>query len=263
MAARAIWKARLKLGRWSLPVKLYAAVQDRSIHFHLLSSSTGRRVRQRMTHPETDEEVPAEEIKKGLEMDPGSFVLLSEEELKRIRPAPSRDIEITRFVPKNHINNQWYERPYYIGPDGDTTNYFALAEALGQRNREGVARWTMRDRHYVGALSEYDGYLSLISLRHPEEVVSPQELPSPGGRAPDKRELQMAEQLISALEDEFRPQEFHDEYRERVLAFIDKKAEGKRPRLVALKTKKPSSSLADQLSRSLKASKRLKEKKVA
>jgi DNA end-binding protein Ku len=95
MAARAIWTGRLKLGSSELPVRLYSAVEDRAIHFHILDSKTKARVRQHMVHPETDEEVPQQEIRKGYEVDRGTFVLLDDDELSSLEPEASRDIEIT------------------------------------------------------------------------------------------------------------------------------------------------------------------------
>jgi DNA end-binding protein Ku len=103
----------------------------------------------------------------------------------------------------------------------------------------------------------------LVTLRHAEEVLSPQELPGPRGRALDAKELKMAEQLVAALEDEFRPDDFRDEYRRRVLEFIEKKAAGKAPRLRPVREKAPPKSLAGALAASLKAARRQKEKAAA
>src|SRR6185436_8347594 len=117
MAARAIWAGNLKLGSTGLPVKLYSAVQDHSIHFHILDAKTKSRVKQHMVNPETGEEVAAKDIRKGYEVEPGTFVLLDKDELSELEPKASRDIEITRFVPAGHISHLWYDRPYYLGPN--------------------------------------------------------------------------------------------------------------------------------------------------
>ena len=123
MAGRAIWKGVLKIGTNKVPVKLYSAVQDRSVHFHILDTSTKEPIKQRMLDPENDQEVPKEEIQRGLELKPGTFVVIDEDELIKLKPKASRDIEIRRFVPPARINHQWYERPYYLGPDGDESAY--------------------------------------------------------------------------------------------------------------------------------------------
>lgn len=263
MAARAIWKAVLNAGPATVPVKMYSAVEDRAVHFNLLDAASETRVKQHMVNPETGKEVAKEEIRKGYEVDRGRFVILDPEDLQSVEPEPSRDITIVSFVPPEKITHQWYERPYYLGPDGDDQAYFALAEALEKQNREGFAKWVMRKKHYTGALRAADGYLMLITLRRADEVLSARDLPRPGGRAPDAREIKMAEQLIEVLADDFRPEDFRDEYRDRVLHYIEQKAKGQKPRLVSITEKKPAASLTDVLEASLKAAKQHKGKRVA
>jgi len=263
MAARAIWKGKLKLGTTSLPVDLYSAVSDKTVRFHILEERAKARVKQHMVNPETNEEVPSDEIQKGYQAEPGLFVILTKEELEKIKPKPSRDIEITRFVPPSQITSQWYDRPYYLGPDGDMNAYFALVDALANKEREGIARWVMRGKEYVGALRSQDDYLMLVTLRHAEEVVLAEDLPAPGGRALDKKEINMAKQLVELLEGKFEPTEFKDEYRERVVEFIEKKSKGKKPRLHLVQSKRGTSSLDKVLSRSIETLKKQKEKAAA
>jgi DNA end-binding protein Ku len=263
MAARAIWKGRLKLGSASLPVNLYSAVIDRNVRFHILEKRTESRVKQHMVDPNTGKEVPSEEIQKGYQVEPGRFVILSDEELEKLEPEPSRDIEITRFVSPSRIGSQWYERPYYLGPNGDVKDYFALARALADKDKEGVARWVMRGKEYTGALRAQDGYLMLVTMRHPEEVVSAEDLPSPAGRALEKNELKMAAHLVDLLEGKFDPAQFQDEYRERVLEFIESKARGKAPKLHRARSKRTTTALDAALSKSIAALKKQKEKAAA
>jgi DNA end-binding protein Ku len=261
MAARAIWKGELKVGATKIPVKLYSAVVDRTVHFHILDEKHLMRVKQHMVNPDSGDEVMTQEIQKGYEIEPGRFVIVTEEELKGLEPEPSRDIEITEFVPPEAISQQWYERPYYLAPDGDEKAYFALVEALENRDREGIAHWVMRNKSYVGALRAQDDYLVLVTLRNAEEVISAKDLPKPAGRAPTQKEISMAKQLIGMLEDEFNAADYKDEYRERVMEFIEKKAKGKAPRLHAVKTKRKPSSLDSVLQKSLQALR--KEKRAA
>jgi DNA end-binding protein Ku len=256
MAARAIWKGTIRLPRKALPVKLYSAVEDRSVHFHIVEPGNRARIKQHMVDPVTEKAVPAEEIRKGYEVEPGRFVLIEDEELNSLVPAESRDMEISRFVPVGKINQQWYERPYYLGPDGDEEAYFGLAQALADRNREGVVHWVMRKKRYLGALRAQDGYLLLLSLRYSSEVISAKDLPAPAGRELEAREVQMALQLVSALEDEFRPEDFRDEYRTRVAELIKSKAAGKVLKMPAAKKKPAEQSLLDALSKSVAAAKR-------
>ncbi|HEX2254114.1 MAG TPA: Ku protein [Thermoanaerobaculia bacterium] len=234
MAARAIWKGVIRFGGLDVPVKLYSGVEDRKVHFRLLHEPDLVPLQQRMVNPDTGDVVERDVVRKGYEPEPGTFVVLDADDQAEIEPTPSRDIEITRFVPPDRITPAWYERPYYLGPDGDGDAYFALARALGDRDREGVARWVMRKKRYIGALRVEDGYLLLVTLRFAGEVVNPEQLPAPRGRDLSERELGMAEQLVSALEDEFRPGEYHDEYRERVLELVAAKAAGKKAPVVRL-----------------------------
>ena len=263
MAARAIWKGKLKLGSTAVPVNLYSAVVDKTVHFHILEERTETRVKQHMVDPQTGEEVPSDEIQKGYEVEPGTFVVLKDKELEKLQPKPSREIKITRFISPEQISSQWYDRPYYLGPDGDEKAYFALAGALANQEKEGIVRWVMRGKEYVGALRSQDDYLMLVTLRRAEEVVSAEALPSPGGRALDKKEVGMARQLVELLEGEFDATEFKDEYRERVMEFIEQKAKGRKPRLHVVKSKRGTSSLDKVLSRSIASLKKQKEKAAA
>src|SRR3982751_3713500 len=259
MAARSIWKGTLKLGTTKVPVKLYSAVSDRTVRFHLLEDKGLMRVKQHMVNPETGDEVPNEEIKKGYEIEPGTFVVLTDEELEKLEPKPSRDIEITEFVPPTAVSQQWYERPYYLGPDGDTEDYFALAEALQNQEVEGIANWVMRNKSYVGALRAVDDYLFLFTLRNASEVISAADLPKPAGRAPTQKELDMAKQLVGAMQGEFNAEEFKDEYRERLMEFIESKGKGHKPKLGRAKKKAAATSLDSVLARSLAALKKGKK----
>jgi DNA end-binding protein Ku len=209
-----------------------------------------------MVDPQGGDEVPHKEVRKGYEVSQDRFVILTDEELEKLTPAPSRDIEVPHFLPLGRIPHQYYERPYYLGPDGDVKSYFALAEALEKAAKEGLARWTMRGKRYSGALRSRDGYLLLITLRHAEEVLSARELSAPPGKEPDQREIRMAEQLVAALEGEFRPEDFKDEYRERVMQYITTKAKGRKPKLETIRMPRTKdTSLADMLAASLKPAK--------
>ena len=262
MPARAIWKGELKLGSNKIPVKLYSGVTDRTVRFHILDEKHLMRVKQHMVNPDSGEEVAKEEIQKGYEIEPGRFVVVTDEELAELEPRPSREIEIAEFVPPEAISQQWYERPYYLGPDGDVQGYFALVDALTNRKREGIAHWVMRNKAYVGALRAEGDYLLLVTLRNAEEVISAKDLPKPAGRAPTQKELSMAKQLVALLEeDEFNAKDYKDEYRERVMEFIEKKARGKAPRLHAVKSKRKVSALDSVLEKSLRTLR--KEKRAA
>lgn len=251
MAARAIWKGVVKIGTQSVPVKLYSAVQDRRIHFRLLHKSDHEPVKQQLVSADTGDIVEYASVKKAFPVTRGRMVLLEKEELETLQPDDTRDIEVSRFVDPSELDHRLYERPYYLGPDGNTKAYFAAVAALEKKNKEGITRWTMRGKDYVGSLRADDGYLMLITLRRADEVIAADALQPPGGRELAQREIEMAEQLIEALHGEFDPARFKDEYRARVLDLVETKAAGKKPKVVAFRPKKQKD---DQLAGALEAS---------
>lgn len=251
--ARAIWKGVIRAGPAKVPVKLYSAVEDRSIHFRLLHEKDLVPVKQRMVHPETGDVVERDVVRRGHEVEPGVFVILDEEELSEAEPEDSRDIEALRFVPHDAIDGRWYDRPYYLGPDGDAGAYAALRAAVLAEDRIGIVRWVMRKREYIGALRIHDDHLMLVTLRHAGEVVSVDELPVPSGRDLTAGEVRMAEQLIETLAGHFDPAEFRDEYRDRVLEIIEAKAAGRKVKVKRFRKKAAEGSLEDVLRRSVEA----------
>jgi DNA end-binding protein Ku len=251
VAARAIWKGVVHVGTLTVPVKLYSAVQVHTVRFRLLHKTDKQPVKQQLISSDTGEAVEYAEVKKAFPITRGRLVMLEKEELEKLEPKDSRDIEITRFVDVGDIDHRWYERAYFLGPDGNAKAYFAAAAALERKKKEGVARWVMRDRSYVGALRNEDGYLMLITLRHAEEIIAADALKPPGGRPLAQRELEMASQLLSALHDKFDPTQFQDEYRARVMDLIETKAAGKKPKVVKFRPKKDTDDVTDALAASL------------
>lgn len=228
MAARAIWKGVIHVDDLRVPVKFYSAVEDRNIHFHLLHDQDHARLKQQMVNSVTERPVPREETRRGLEVERGRFVMFDDEELEQLTPEASRAIQIQQFVDPSLINHQWYVRPYWLGPDDSDQEYFALAEALEKQQQEAVAVWVMRNKRYQGALRCEGGYLCMITLRHAAEVISIEQLDPPQGRPLEERERKMAEQLVAALKDDFDPDHYHDQYRQRVMQLIDSKRKGER-----------------------------------
>lgn len=262
MTARAMWKGSIIIGRTELRVKMYSAVQDTGVHFRLLHKTDKEPLKQQMVNPETGEIVGYADAKRGYVDQGGVVVMLDPEELEELEPEASRDIEITRFIPRTALAHGYYDRPYWLAPDGNKTGYYALAAALEEEGKQGIARWVMRKKSYVGALVPENGNLMLITLRHAGEVVEASDLSAPPGRALDAKEKKLAEQLISALEGEFDPAEWRDGYRDRLLDFIKAKAKGRAPKVKKLRPKRETTkSLADVLAASLKTAE--KERKSA
>jgi DNA end-binding protein Ku len=253
MATRSMWQGMLIVRNHEIPVKLYSAVVDRQIHFHLLHKHDRTRLQQRMVDAETEEPVPPDETHKAFEVEPGRFVEITPEEIEEQVPEASREIKISRFVPSQSIEPQLFERPYYLGPgEGSDSDYFALAQAIGAKERTGVASWVMRKHSYVGALIYQQGYLMLITLRNADEVIPVSQLDPPQGRDLSANEKQMAEKLIEALSGQFEPDAYHDEYQQRIRELIEAKRSGKKLKPKRAPRRRQEGSLADSLRASLK-----------
>ncbi|HEY0685400.1 MAG TPA: Ku protein [Steroidobacter sp.] len=260
MAARAIWKGEIPLGKQHVGVKFYSAIEDRSVHFHLLHEKDRAPVEQHIVRKDTGEDVPREEMRKAYAVGPNTAVILQPDEIEKLVPPESRQIEVLRFVPPDALGDQWYERPYYLGPDGDEDAYFAFGEALSRKEVIGISRWVMRKKRYLGAISVVDGYLIMTTLRRAEQVLSFSGIEPAKSATPQANEFKLAEQLVKSIEADFDPQQWQNEYRERLCKLIEAKARGEKIKPVRAKKKRAEGSLADSLKASLAAA---KEKKVA
>jgi DNA end-binding protein Ku len=204
--------------------------------------------------------VPKEDIRKAFAVGPGTAVILQPEELEQLVPPESREIELLRFVPPTALGDQWYERAYYLGPEGDEDGYFALGEALARQEVIGIARWVMRKKRYLGALSVVDNYLVMTTLRRAEQVLSFSGVEPAKTTKPQANELKLAQQLVHSIEADFDPQQWQNEYRERLCKLIEAKARGEKIKPVRVQKKVQRGTLADSLKASIAAA---KEKKVA
>lgn len=256
MAARAIWKAVLRIGDERIPVRLFTAINDTSVHFRLLHKKDKSPVRQQLVNPETEEAVEYAAAQRGFVTDKGDLVILTREDMEALAPPESREVEVLRFLPTGSIDHRWYDRPYYLGPDGAAGDFAALAEALKRSGREGVARWVMRRKEYVGTLRLHGDYPVLITLRRAEEMVEASQLAPPGGRALDTKEIGLARQLVQMLAEDFDPSSYRDEYRERVLKLVKTKASGGKVTLMKPRRKAASEDLGKALRASLEREKK-------
>lgn len=260
MSARALWKGHLVIGKQEVPVKMYSAVQDQAVHFHLLHGKDRTPVEQRIVRKDTGREVPREAQRKAFPLDDGRAVILEPEELETLEPDADRAIRVLRFVPRDALGDAWFDRPYVLGPDDEGAAYAALAQALGAKDRLGIARWIMRDKTYLGALSVEDGYLRMTTLRRAEQVLDVPALQPDKARTPSDAEIKLAEQLVESITGEFEPEAWQNEHRQRLHKLIEAKAKGTKLRLVLPEPKAATSDLAESLRASLAAS---KGKKVA
>ncbi len=213
--ARAIWKGRLVIGKEHLPVRMYSAIQDTKVHFHLLDKHGLAPVHQRIVRKTDHEEVAKDEQRKAFPLDADRAVVLTAEELDALEPKESRDVEVLRFVSPSLLGDQWFERPYYFGPDNDKDekDYFALAHALSSEKVIGICRWAMRNSRYLGALTPFDGYLVMVTLRRAEQILAVPEVQMP--QKPNEKELKMAAQLVETIAGEFDASAWQDERADR------------------------------------------------
>jgi DNA end-binding protein Ku len=228
--ARAIWSGAISFGLVNVPVKLYSATSPKSVRFHQLSSKTGARIRQKRVDPTTGEEVPFEDIVKGYELSPDRYVLIEPEELEALDPKATKTIDIEEFVEMSDIDPIYYDHSYYLAPTtGGAKAYALLLEAMREANRVAIGRVVIRSKQQLCALRPTGDVMTMSTMLFGDEVVPPDridELDAVGEAEATKRELTMAQQLIDSLSGEFDPDKYRDDYRERVLDLIERKAAG-------------------------------------
>jgi DNA end-binding protein Ku len=226
---RAIWSGAISFGLVNIPVKLYSAVSRKTVRFHQIDAESGARVRQKRVGAD-GEEVPYEQIVKGYEIGPDRYVTVTPEELESLEPQKTRTIDIEDFVDIEQIDPVFYDHPYYLAPDtGAAKAYRLLVDAMEDSGKVAVARVVLRSKEHLVAIRPRKGALAMETMLFADEVISPDsldELSSDGDVRTSDRELAMARQLIDSLASEFEPEKYHDEYRERVLDLIERKAQG-------------------------------------
>jgi DNA end-binding protein Ku len=228
---RAIWSGAISFGLVNIPVKLYSAVSRKTVRFHQIDAESGQRIRQQRVNPGSGEEVPYEQIVKGYEISPDRYVTITPEELEALEPQKTRTIDIEQFVDLEQIDPIYYDHPYYLAPDkGAAKAYKLLLDAMEEADKVAIARVVIRSKENLVALRSYGGAITMETMLFPDEVIQPdsiEELAAADGEVKTtKRELDMAKQLIESLSGDFDPSEYRDQYRERVLDLIERKAAG-------------------------------------
>ncbi|MFS4093848.1 Ku protein [Streptomyces sp. AF1A] len=229
--ARPIWSGVLTFGLVTLPVALYTATEDHTVHFHQLQRGTSDRIRNKRVNERTGKEVDTDGIVKGYELGDGQYVVVEPEELEEIAPGRSKVIDVAGFVDLHRVEPVYFDRTYYVGPRGEeyAKVYELMRAALERSDKAGIATLTMRGKEYLTALRAQPRVLVLHTLHWADEVRDPADvvdvLPDPRTKAGDK-ELRTAEQLIDALTIDWDPGEYHDTYEERVKQLVAAKQKG-------------------------------------
>jgi DNA end-binding protein Ku len=251
--ARAIWRGSISFGLVTIPVRLYTAVRKHDVRFREVDRISRRplhheRVREieelprqaereiQVTRPSRPEAVPTPppqdrreapvEVMRGFEVSPGAFVEVSDEELSELAPERSRSIEVEQFISRKDLDAIYFESAYYVVPDRDRARPFALLlKAMQQTNRAAVCWLVLRSRRHLAALEPRGRLMLLWTLYFSDEVVSPGALEPTLPDDLGEREVEMAELLVQTLSGPFEPERYRDEYRERLLALIERKSE--------------------------------------
>ncbi|HWD11369.1 MAG TPA: Ku protein [Solirubrobacteraceae bacterium] len=227
---RAIWTGAISFGMVTVPVKLYSALNRKSVRFHQLSSKTGVRIAQKRVDPQSGEEVPYEDIVKGYEIAPDRYVVIEPGELETLQPKKTKTIEIEDFVELSQIDPVFYDHPYYLAPGpGGAKPYRLLVEAMRETGKVAIARVVIRSKEQLVALRPIGDVLGMATMIFADELLPPErldELAEASEVKTTKRELDIAKQLVDSLAGEFEPDKYSDTYRADVLAMIERKAQG-------------------------------------
>jgi DNA end-binding protein Ku len=256
--ARAIWSGSISFGLLNVPVKLYSAVSKQTVRFRELREGDGSRVKHKRVAESDGKEVPYEKIVKGYEYAPDQYVVLGRDELSELEPQRSRAIEIQDFVDLDEIDPIYFEQPYYLGPDkGAARAYALLVQAMKESRKVAIARFVLRNKEHLAAIRPMGDVLTLTTMRFHDEVTSPSDLDGEvfdeeKPKKPEKRELEMAKQLIESLASNFKPNSYRDEYREELLDLLERKAAGKE--VVSAPTEEPKPTKAPDLMAALEES---------
>ena len=227
---RSIWTGAISFGLVTVPVKLYSAVQRKTVRFHQLDAEGGVRINQRRVNPVTGEEVPYERLVKGFEIAPEKYVLIEPGELEALEPEKTRTIDIEDFVELADIDPVFYDHPYYLAPGpGGAKPYRLLLDAMAETGKVGIATVVIRSKQHLVALRPMGDVLGMATMLFADEIVDPEridDIPDADDVKTTDKELAIAKQLVESLAGDFEPGKYRDTYREEVLALIERKAAG-------------------------------------
>lgn len=221
-----MWSGAISFGLVSIPVEMYSATADHTVHFNQFQRGTSDRIRYKRVNERTGDEVEYGDIVKGSEVGNGEFVLVEPSELEDIAPGRSRTIDISAFVDLEEIDPIFYQKTYWLAPAKKEYSkaYALLCQAMVETNRAGIATFVMRGKQYLTAVRARQGILALETLYFADEIRDPREITVPASKG--GKELKMATALIEAMSEPWRPEEFRDTYTERVRKLIEDKQKG-------------------------------------
>ncbi len=224
--ATSIWKGHLTFGLVSFPVRLFTAARSESISFNQLHKEDGSRIKQVIYCQSEDKPIPRSEIVKGYEYEKGKYVIIDDEEIKKVAPKTAKVMEIQEFVKADDVDPVFLESSYYLAPDeGGEKPYALLFEALKQTKYFGIAKIAMHNREHVVVLRPGDRGMVLHTMYYADEVRRSDEFRTDAHELKEK-ELNLAKMLVESLVGEFEPEKYHDAYRANLRTMIDAKIAG-------------------------------------
>ena len=228
---RPVWKGSISFGLVSVPVKAFTASRDHTVHFHQLERSSGARVRNHTVSEASGKEVERDDMVLGYELSNGKYVTFERDELDELRPESTRALAVRDFVALDDVDPIYYQRTYWLGPDGDAAAepYALLLRAMEDKGRVGVGSVVMRNKQYLAAIRPLDGALAMSTMRFADEVVDRSaidEIPKKADKT-DPKAVELAGQIIDALAGDWDPSQYHDTYAEEVKDIITAKSKGK------------------------------------
>lgn len=237
---RAIWKGAISFGLVNIPIALYSATRSEDLKFRLLREKDLSPVNYKRVAEADGKEVPWDQIVKGYEHEKGKFVVLKDEDFKRVDIEATQTVDILRFVELKEVNPIYFHKPYYMEPQkGGDKAYVLLREALRATGKIAIAKVVIKTRQHLAAVKPQEKGLVLELMHFANELIDVDEFKLPATKEIGKKELNMAEALIESMSDKWKPEEYVDEYKEALEKVIEEKVEkgDKRPAKVVRKTK--------------------------
>ncbi len=251
--AATVWKGYISFGLVSFPVRLTSAARAETVHFHMLHKKDLSRVKEVWFCAEEDKQIDRSDIVKGYETSKGAYVVVEDEELKKIAPATATTMDILQFVGNDEVDPIFFESSYYVAPEDKTAKPYTLfMAALEETKQDAIAKIAMHNREHIVLIRPAEGGLILHTLYYPDELHKSNKSEAPKSKYTAK-ELELAKSLVNHLKAPFKPQEFTDEYRENVERLIKEKQKGKKITTVEQPRKAPVIDLMEALKRSIKA----------
>jgi DNA end-binding protein Ku len=251
-----VWKGFISFGLVSFPVRLFAAARPETIHFHMLHKKDQSRVKEVWYCVDENKPIDRSDIEKGYEVGKGEYVVVEDEELKKIAPPTATTMDILQFVGRDEVDPIFFESSYYIAAEDKTAKpYVLFMAALTDTKQDAIAKVAMHNREHVVLIRPANGGLVLHTLYYPDELHKANRAETPKAKYTAK-ELELAKSLVEQLAAPFKPNEFEDTYRANVERLIEQKKKGQKVTAVRQPAKAPVIDLMEALKRSLKSASR-------